>query len=62
VRGDREQKKQFSKACHQQRRPRNMNSNGAFEVDMAAKIEVLERLLGAALALRENESSDQRKD
>jgi hypothetical protein len=39
-----------------------VNSSGASEADMAAKIEVLEKQLAAALVLRGDESSDQRKD
>jgi hypothetical protein len=39
-----------------------VNFGGASEADMAAKIEVLEKQLAAALALRGDESSDQSKD
>jgi hypothetical protein len=62
TRGDRQQKKQFGKGGHQRRGPENVRSSGASEADMAAKIEVLEKQFAASLALRGDESSDQRKD
>jgi hypothetical protein len=39
-----------------------VSSSGASEADMAAKIEVLEKQLATALALRGDAPSDQRKD
>jgi hypothetical protein len=53
---------QFGKSGQQQKGLGNKNFGGAPEADMAAKIEVLEKQLAAALALRGDESSDQRKD
>jgi hypothetical protein len=62
ARGDRQQKKQFGKGGQQQRGPGNVNFGGASEAHMAAKIEELEKQLTVALALREDESCEQRKD